>query len=320
MAMGRSSAKAAIEIHCERGNSMGFLRERILTMIAKDWVTPRRTPILKRPSDVGLDYEDVFFSALDGVNLEGWFIPGDSDNVVICNHFMGANRQGFPAHLREWRRYFVRFEVDFLPRYKALHDAGYNVLAYDLRNHGQSAESNGGRLGAGILEARDVVGSIRYIRNREDTAGMDINLMSPCLGCVATFNAMHMYPEEFEGIKSFIALQPLSADALINGVSRRLRIKDPVDDFSRILNRYTGFRVSDAQMPKIAHAVKVPTMLVQVRGDFMTIPSDLEAIYDNFGTGDKKLLWIENTNARFDAYRYFENEPEEMIEWFDSHN
>jgi hypothetical protein len=299
---------------------MSFVRERLLTMMAKSFVNPTRTPILKRPSDIGLEYEDVHFSAIDGVNLEGWFIPAKSNKVVICNHFLGANRQGFPAHLREWRRFFCRFEIDFLPRYKALHDAGYNVLAYDLRNHGLSGDSNGGRLGAGILEARDVVGSIRYIRHREDTADMDINLMSPCLGCVATFNAMNMYPEEFEGVKSFIAVQPLSIDAYVTGMGKRVRLKDPVEDFDRILNRYTGFRVSDAQMPKVAHAVKVPTLLVQVRDDYMTIPSDLEAIYDNFGTDEKRLLWIENTNLRFDAYRYFENKPEEMIEWFDSHS
>jgi pimeloyl-ACP methyl ester carboxylesterase len=302
-----------------RSMKMGFIRERVLTYLAKGFVTPARPPILKRPSDLGLDYEDVFFPALDGVNLEGWFIPATSNRVAICNHFMGANRQGYPGHLREWRTITIRFEMDFLPRYKALHDAGYNVLAYDLRNHGQSGDSNGGRLSMGILEARDVVGSVRYIRNRDDTANMDIYLMSLCLGCVSTFNAMSMYPEEFEGIKAFIALQPLSADAFITGIGKRYRIKDPVDDFDRIVTRYTGFRVSDAQMPKIAHAVKAPTMLVQVHDDFMTLPSDLEAIYANFGTDDKKLLWIENTNDRFEAYRYFENKPDEMIEWFDSH-
>jgi hypothetical protein len=51
----------------------------------------------------------------------------------------------------------------------------------------------------------------------------------------------------------------------------------------------------------------------------MTLPSDLEAIYANFGTDDKRLLWIEGTNVRFEAYRYFENKPQEMIERFDTH-
>jgi hypothetical protein len=34
-----------------------------------------RTPVLRRPSDYGMGYEDVFFPSLDGVPLEGWFIP-----------------------------------------------------------------------------------------------------------------------------------------------------------------------------------------------------------------------------------------------------
>jgi len=40
-----------------------------------------RTPVLRRPSDIGLEYEDVFFPSLDGVPLEAWFIPADSDRL-----------------------------------------------------------------------------------------------------------------------------------------------------------------------------------------------------------------------------------------------
>ena len=35
-----------------------------------------RTPILRTPDQYGMKYEDVFFPAMDGVTLEGWFIPG----------------------------------------------------------------------------------------------------------------------------------------------------------------------------------------------------------------------------------------------------
>lgn len=45
-----------------------------------------RTPVLRRPSDYGMDYEDVFFPSMDGVSLEGWFIPADSDKLLIVNH------------------------------------------------------------------------------------------------------------------------------------------------------------------------------------------------------------------------------------------
>jgi hypothetical protein len=50
-----------------------------------------RTPILRRPDEYGLDYEDVFFPSLDGVPLEGWLIPAKSDRLIICNNFMPGN-------------------------------------------------------------------------------------------------------------------------------------------------------------------------------------------------------------------------------------
>jgi hypothetical protein len=56
------------------------------------WVTGttagRRAPVLRRPGEVGLDFEDVTFPSMDGVALEGWFIPAKSDRLIIHNHFL----------------------------------------------------------------------------------------------------------------------------------------------------------------------------------------------------------------------------------------
>src|SRR5919197_4320514 len=49
-----------------------------------------------------------------------------------------------------------------------LHDAGYNILTFDLRNCGRSGEANGGISGLGLLECRDVVGSIRYAKSSKN--------------------------------------------------------------------------------------------------------------------------------------------------------
>ena len=113
-----------------------------------------------------MQYEDIFFSAMDGTVIEGWFIPGSSDNVVICNHFKGANRYGLPGHLEPWSIGGPGFEINFLPLYKALNEAGYNILTYDLRGHGLSAPGPHPIIGAGLIEYRDVIGSIRYIKSR----------------------------------------------------------------------------------------------------------------------------------------------------------
>jgi hypothetical protein len=58
-----------------------------------------RTPVLRRPSDYGMEYEDCFFPSLDGVPLEAWFIPADSNKLLIVNHPMPCNRYGYPV----WR-------------------------------------------------------------------------------------------------------------------------------------------------------------------------------------------------------------------------
>ncbi|WP_202486582.1 hypothetical protein [Streptomyces sp. SID4985] len=140
------------------------------------WVTGTtaglRAPLLHRPGEVGLPYEDVSFPSMDGVPLDGWFIPADSDRLVVHNHFLPGNRCGYPGQLPQFGG-LGGFEVNFLPEFKALHDAGYNILAYDLRNFGLSGAANGDTVGIGLLEYRDVVGSVRYAKSRPDTAAMD---------------------------------------------------------------------------------------------------------------------------------------------------
>src|SRR5690349_7612606 len=127
-----------------------------------------RTAVLRRPSDIGLEYEETFFPSLDGIPLEAWFIPADSDKLRIVNHPMTCNRYGFPGHLPPWNTMFGGFGVNFLPELTHLHDAGYNILTYDLRNHDQRGEAHGIISGLGLLECRDVVGSIRYANSQKN--------------------------------------------------------------------------------------------------------------------------------------------------------
>jgi hypothetical protein len=78
--------------------------DRILNQMADSFGQQLRSPIWHSPSDASLDYEDVTFPSLDGVPLEGWFIPAPGSNkIIIANHPMGFSRSGIPAHLEPWR-------------------------------------------------------------------------------------------------------------------------------------------------------------------------------------------------------------------------
>lgn len=86
---------------------------------------------------------DVTFSASDGTRLRGWFAPGGRRELVLVMHGSHGTRASTLS--------YVRF----------LHRAGYAVLAYDARGHGDS----GGRTNAyGWYGDRDVAGAVAWAR------------------------------------------------------------------------------------------------------------------------------------------------------------
>ncbi len=42
-----------------------------------------RSPVMRTPDQYGMDYEDIFFQATDGVTIEGWFIPAKNSKKLI---------------------------------------------------------------------------------------------------------------------------------------------------------------------------------------------------------------------------------------------
>ena len=286
------------------------------------WVTGttagRRAPLLRRPDEVGLDYEDVTFPSMDGVPLEGWFIPADSDKLIIHNHFLPGNRYGYPGHLPEFGG-LGGFEVNFLPEYKALHDAGYNILAYDIRNHGMSGQGNGGIVGIGLLEYRDVIGSLRYAKTRPNTKGMKKALLSVCLGADSTAVAWSKHPEEFAEIQAMVMLQPVSANYIVDEFVKAVGIDDGYANFDKAVHERTGFHLAEQSPLEHVKAVSVSTLVAQVHHDTMTRPQDVQDIYDAIPVDEKSLHWITGTDRRFDGYNYFGVHPEVAVEWFDKY-
>ncbi|GAA2244904.1 hypothetical protein GCM10010232_34920 [Streptomyces amakusaensis] len=82
---------------------------------------PQAAPPGRTPADKGLPVRDLRITTTrDRVTLKAWAVPADGPHTVVLCHGMGRTRSMVLGHI------------------KLLHEAGHHVVAYDMRNHGES--------------------------------------------------------------------------------------------------------------------------------------------------------------------------------------
>ena len=282
-----------------------------------------RTPVHKTPSDHGIsDWEDIYFQSDDGTPLEGWYVPavgGQSDRLIVMNHPMPMSRSGFTGHFGEPWNQVDDIEIDFVAHIAHLARAGYNVLAYDLRNHGNSGAANGGICAIGRYEWRDCVGAKTYVDAHPHLSRMKLGLYSQCTGGNAQYEAMSRRPELFENVLCMLSPLVVSMTALMGQFAKLNGVDEYLDAMDFEQKKLGGFANGEMTPHLFAADVNVPTFVVQVRDDLWTTPEDGQKTFDLLGTNDKDMFWIEGTTRRFDGYNYFGQNPEKMLAFFDRH-
>jgi hypothetical protein len=129
-----------------------------------------------------------------------------------------------------------------------------------------SGEANANTSGLGLLEYRDVVGSIRYAKNRKGLASMTTGLYSRCMGGNSTIIAMAKWPGEFIHTKALVLLNVVSGKTFIERGAENLHL-DPQKAAERLderLRELTGFRLDEETPLPYAKRVKVPTLMAQL--------------------------------------------------------
>jgi dipeptidyl aminopeptidase/acylaminoacyl peptidase len=120
----------------------------ILVHNAGRLLQPPRTPITQTPPDYGITkYGDVTFTASDRITLHGWYIPSQNGAAIILAHGYVDNRQ------------FLLPEAAFLAR------AGYGVLLFDFRGHGESGSAD---VTLGDHERRDLRAALDFVAAQPD--------------------------------------------------------------------------------------------------------------------------------------------------------
>jgi uncharacterized protein len=109
---------------------------------------PNHHPQGLTPTDVGLDYREVSIHSTDGLELAGWWVPGNDPSraVVLVPGIEGDKSD----------RHVIKTASVYA-------GAGYSVLMIDLRAQGGS---EGERVTMGYKEVRDVRGALLWLNER----------------------------------------------------------------------------------------------------------------------------------------------------------
>lgn len=296
-------------------------QQAMLVAAAKGYVTlpQERTPILQTPADLALEYKDIKYTTEDGIELAAWFIAKQGSNkLIICNHPATLNRYGFPGHQQPWSQ-FQNVEVNFGKVYKALHEAGYNVLAYDMRGHGESGDLKSNKWGQGFGdEYKDVIATLDYVNSQDALCDMTIGLFNPCAGGNAAINALTKRPDLAVRVKALVCPQPASINIMSKVALDGMGLGQFYNVFAEEVENYIGLKLDTMTPHHYVSNFTIPTFIVQNKDDIWTIPDDVQTTFDLIATEHKKLHWIEDGDSRrFIGYNYCGDKPEQMIEWFD---
>ena len=287
--------------------------------ISNMMIKPGKAPVFETPDQYNLDYEDVTFKTKDGVTLSGWLVKGGTDKVIIQSHFgVQCSRCGFTVEGKGMMEKMLwSKDIHFLNQAKYLVDAGYSVLMYDLRNHGNSTESNSEWITWGQDERLDVMGAIKYISNHSSYKDASIGLLSICMGAASTIFAYGLEEEmkSFKNVKSMIAVQPLTYDYFTENMGLPMFLVNAGSKYSK--EKRNIDLTGDSFLPYVKD-VSIPTMLIQNQNDPMTDMGMVKRIYDDMQS-EKEMVWLDLEKKRAAAYDWIGKNPTKILDWFEKY-
>lgn len=259
---------------------------------AQQFMYPGREADSTTPQQLGLPGQKLSFTSADGKTpLAGWYIPAvpASDKTVVLAHGHGAQMGEMLSQYATW-----------------LHDAGYNVVAFDFRGSG----SSGGTYSTiGYEERDDLKAAIDQAVAR---GGKNIAVLGVSQGGSTAIEQAARDP------RVNAVIDDCGFDSLYDAVLPRLqaatqsvgpfKIHYPfaklgaqaiVDQVAKVTGEPVASTDPIKLMPQIANR---PLMIIHGGADTETPPQDSQNLY-NADPGTNKSLWIVPGAAHADSYK-----------------
>ncbi len=199
----------------------------LLEVLERQFVFFPMTQVERRPADLGIPYDDVYFMTEDGHLLNGWFLPAPSGNSDGAPDNRDTTLLWFHGNAGN-----IGHRVDDLALFH--HLLGVNIFIFDYRGYGNSQGKPSER---GVyLDSR---AALTYLGGRDDVDPRRLVYYGRSLGAaVAVELALHRAPEGMALYSPFTSLADMGA-ALYTFSPVRLLAGHRLDSMDRI-GRYHG--------------------------------------------------------------------------------
>lgn len=256
-------------------------------------LTPERIVEVETPASRGLVFRDVRIPTSNDRSLFGWFIPsgraGKSPAVAIL-HGWGGNAE------------------TMLPLARPLHEAGFAVLLFDMRCHGQSDEDSFTSM---PRFAEDLGHAVDWLKQRD---GIDQHSIS-AIGHSVGAGAVLLCASRRDDLAAVVSIAAFAHPVAM--MRRWFQAKNiPYRPIGWVILRYVewviGHRFDDIAPISTIRVVRCPTLLVHGSDDETVPVSEVREIYQS-RSGDHVQLKI--VAGSHDDYGDLEKELPELVKF-----
>ena len=223
--------------------------------------------ILKRlsPMDLGLQFQDLRFQVIDQhngrpLNLVAWWMPTDDSRAqgrcVILVHGYADAKVGAIA----WAPLF--------------HEAGYHILAIDLRGHG---ESEGKVTTAGYFERHDLNQVIDQLRQRFPNQTRELMLFGISMGA-AVVAATAVMRDDLSAVILESPYVDFRQAAAAHGMLMGLPLPWLQKSSIRLAQKLTGADFGEVRPVDLIPRISCPLMVIQSGEDPLVRPVEMDAL------------------------------------------
>jgi pimeloyl-ACP methyl ester carboxylesterase len=220
---------------------------------------PHRRPVSVTPA---IPFRDLRI-ARDGVELRGWFFPSTSParGTLVSLHGVGDNRAS---------------AIGVAQRFTS---AGYDVLAYDSRGHG---DSSGEHCTYGFHEKQDLK------RMLDEVSAKPIIVFGSSLGAAVALQAAAEDPRiaSVIAVAIFSDLRTIAKERAPFFASQR-----DIEEALAIAEQRAAFRVNDVSPLAAAQRINVPVLLIHGENDTDTTPAHSRRVHSALH-GAKQLILV----------------------------